>query len=68
MFEEWVTEVPFIISPRISFEVSARTLGGLMALGYEIGIILKRKTTVHSDGILSIKTDTIEKLGQLPSK
>ena len=63
MFEEWVTEVPFVISPRISFEVSSRILGGLMALGYEIGPILKRKTIVHSDGVLSIKQDTIEKLG-----
>lgn len=34
-----------------------------MALGYEIGPILKRKSIVHSDGVLSIKQDTIEKLG-----
>ena len=27
MFEEWVTEGPFVISPRISFEVR-RELGG----------------------------------------
>eukprot|EP00210_Caulerpa_lentillifera_P003903 g3728.t2 len=64
MFEEWVTEVPFVISPRISFEVSVRILGGLMALGYEIGPILKRRSIVVSDGNLSIKLDTIEKLGK----
>ncbi|PNW74224.1 hypothetical protein CHLRE_13g590300v5 [Chlamydomonas reinhardtii] len=28
MFEEWVSEGPFIISPRISFEVGVRILGG----------------------------------------
>ncbi|KAG2492795.1 hypothetical protein HYH03_008955 [Edaphochlamys debaryana] len=46
MFEEWVSEGPFIISPRISFEVSVRILGGLMALGYEIGTIMKRTSTI----------------------
>lgn len=66
MFEEWMTEVPYIISPRVTFEVSARILGGLMALGYEIGPILKRKSIVHSDGVLSVKQDTIEKLGTHP--
>ncbi|KAL6177939.1 hypothetical protein ACLB2K_049460 [Fragaria x ananassa] len=28
MFEEWVSDSPFIISPRITFEVSVRLLGG----------------------------------------
>lgn len=63
MFEECVTEGPFMISPRISFEVSVRILGGLMALGYEIGTIVKRKTvTIASDDVV-IKFDDIEKLG-----
>ncbi|KXZ47707.1 hypothetical protein GPECTOR_33g589 [Gonium pectorale] len=48
MFEEWVSEGPFIISPRISFEVGVRILGGLMALGYEIGTIMKRTSTILS--------------------
>ncbi|GLI71290.1 hypothetical protein VaNZ11_016424 [Volvox africanus] len=48
MFEEWVSEGPFIISPRISFEVSVRILGGLMALGYEIGTIMKRTSIILS--------------------
>ncbi|KAF4357804.1 hypothetical protein F8388_024415 [Cannabis sativa] len=41
MFEEWVTDNPFVISPRITFEVSVRLLGGLMALGYTIATILR---------------------------
>ncbi|GIL79958.1 hypothetical protein Vretimale_12820 [Volvox reticuliferus] len=48
MFEEWVSEGPFIISPRIAFEVSVRILGGLMALGYEIGTIMKRTSVILS--------------------
>ncbi|KAG2443289.1 hypothetical protein HYH02_009359 [Chlamydomonas schloesseri] len=50
MFEEWVSEGPFIISPRISFEVGVRILGGLMALGYEIGTIMKRTSTILALG------------------
>ncbi|GMH38094.1 hypothetical protein BSKO_05978 [Bryopsis sp. KO-2023] len=63
MFEECVTEGPFIISPRISFEVSVRILGGLMALGYEIGTIVKRKTVTIASKAVVIKFDDIDKLG-----
>lgn len=41
MFEEWVADNPFIISPNIAFE-DVRMLGGLMALGYTITTMLKR--------------------------
>ncbi|KAK9800247.1 hypothetical protein WJX73_005883 [Symbiochloris irregularis] len=64
MFEEWVVEGPFIITPRISFEVSVRILGGLMALGYEIGSIMKRTSTVFSDGQVCVKLDSIEGMKQ----
>ena len=106
MFEEWVTDGPFIISPRITFEVlssgcvtvtftaslftsmplrmmhlmsctsghtlegsfaqqvSVRILGGLMALGYEIGTIMKRTSIVYSDDCLTIKLDDIEGMGR----
>merc|ERR1719313_954785 len=64
MFEEWVTDGPFIISPGISFEVSVKILGGLMALGYDIFIILKRKSVQFTNpdrpGELVVKLDTIE--------
>lgn len=39
----------FIISPRVTFEVPVRILGGLMALGYEIGTIMRRKSEIFSD-------------------
>lgn len=64
MFEEWVTEGPFVISPRIAFEVSVRVLGGLMALGYEIGTIMKRTSTSYHNEEVSVKFDDIEGLGQ----
>lgn len=39
----------FIISPRVTFEVPVRILGGLMALGYEIGSIMRRTSEVYVD-------------------
>eukprot|EP00249_Psilotum_nudum_P020088 c27558_g1_i1 orf=338-2395(-) len=62
MFEEWVTDNPFIISPRITFGASVRLLGGLMALGYTIATILKRISRVFSDEKLCIKADKLEQL------
>ncbi|XP_010936720.1 inorganic pyrophosphatase TTM2 [Elaeis guineensis] len=64
MFEEWVTDNPFIISPRITFEVSVRLLGGLMALGYSIAAILKRSSHVFSDDRVTVKIDWLEQLNR----
>ncbi|XP_017440471.1 inorganic pyrophosphatase TTM1 isoform X2 [Vigna angularis] len=64
MFEEWVTDSPFIISPRITFEVSVRLLGGLMALGYTIASILKRSSHIFRDDKVTIKTDWLEQLNR----
>lgn len=64
MFEEWVTDPPFIISPRITFEVSVRLLGGLMALGYTIAAILKRSSHIFSDDRVCVKTDWLEQLNR----
>ncbi|TYG90454.1 hypothetical protein ES288_A12G183400v1 [Gossypium darwinii] len=64
MFEEWVTDIPFVISPRITFEVSVRLLGGLMALGYTISAILKRNSHVFSDDSVCVKIDWLEQLNR----
>ncbi|XP_038680251.1 inorganic pyrophosphatase TTM1-like isoform X2 [Tripterygium wilfordii] len=64
MFEEWVTDSPFIISPRITFEVSVRLLGGLMALGYAIASILKRRSHIFTDDRVCVKTDWLEQLNR----
>ncbi|GAB2297106.1 Inorganic pyrophosphatase ttm2 [Dionaea muscipula] len=64
MFEECVTDIPFIISPRITFEVSVRLLGGLMALGYTIAAILKQNSHVFSDDKVTIKIDWLEQLNR----
>lgn len=65
MFEEWVTDIPFVISPRITFEVSVRLLGGLMALGYTIATILKRSSHVFCDDRgVCVKIDWLEQLNR----
>lgn len=64
MFEEWVSDSPFIISPRITFEVSVRLLGGLMALGYTIATILKRSSHAFSDALVCVKIDWLEQLNR----
>ena len=47
-------------APVWPLQVSVRILGGLMALGYEIGTMLKRSSSVFSDEQLTIKLDDIE--------
>lgn len=53
-----------MISPRITFEVSVRLLGGLMALGYTIAAILKRSSHVVSDDRVCVKIDWLEQLNR----
>ncbi|KAF6166738.1 hypothetical protein GIB67_005614 [Kingdonia uniflora] len=62
--EEWVTDSPFIISSRISFEVSVRLLGGLLALGYTIAAILKRNNHAFFDDKVCVKIDLLEQLNR----
>lgn len=57
-----MTDDPFVISPRITFAVSVRLLGGLMALGYTIATILKRSSHVLSDDRVCVKLDWLEQL------
>ncbi|KAG9155563.1 hypothetical protein Leryth_009980 [Lithospermum erythrorhizon] len=64
MFEEWVTDPPFVMSPRITFEVSVRLLGGLMALGYTIAAILKRSSHVFWDERVCVKVDWLVQLNR----
>ncbi|QDZ25294.1 uridine kinase [Chloropicon primus] len=64
MFEEWVKEGDFIISPGISFEVSVRILGGLLALGYSIYLIMQRHTVKMGNDEFQIKLDAVEGLGR----
>ena len=62
LIQEMVIDNPFIIYPQMSFEVTVRLLGGLMALGYTITTILKRTSHGFLDNRLCIKIDKLEQL------
>ena len=68
IFEETMSDGPFIISPSISFEVSVRILGGLMALGYSIGAMIKRECVAMAFSVqgstVEVKLDNVEGLGE----
>lgn len=63
MFAEYVVDEPFIVSPRVSFEVPVRILGGLMALGYTIGSLMSRVSFRVVARDVCVKWDRLEKLG-----
>mmetsp|Transcript_3424 Transcript_3424/g.8521 ORF Transcript_3424/g.8521 Transcript_3424/m.8521 type:complete len:699 (+) Transcript_3424:98-2194(+) len=63
MFEEWVKEGDFVISPGISFEVNVRILGGLLALGYSIYLIMQRKSVTVGNEKIQLKWDNVVGLG-----
>lgn len=64
MFEEYVLDGPFLVSPRIKFEVSVRILGGLMALGYDMWCVMRRRSKLFTDGRLQIKRVDISGMGR----
>ena len=65
-FSESLKEDEFIIAPTMDFQVNVKILGGLMALGYSIAVIIHRRSIVlggHEE--LSVTLDTLE--GTSPS-
>lgn len=43
-------------------QVSVRVMGGLMALGYKMKVVMKRSSIVFTNAIYTIKLDTLEGL------
>ncbi|KAL3688676.1 hypothetical protein R1sor_014985 [Riccia sorocarpa] len=52
----------FIIKPRVEFEVGKTTLGGLLALGYQVAISFKRQSSIIDNGKVLISTEIIDDL------
>jgi len=65
LFSEDLKEGNFIISPRVDFTINRNILGGLMAVGYQIGAIIHRQSTIYRESKerLSISLDSLEELG-----
>ncbi|OMO99658.1 Uridine kinase [Corchorus olitorius] len=62
--DQRIVDKNFIIRPKAEFEVGRMTLGGLLALGYNVVVSYKRASTSVSIGSLSLSSETIDTLGE----
>ncbi|XWS69332.1 hypothetical protein CRYUN_Cryun04dG0170100 [Craigia yunnanensis] len=62
--DQRIVDKNFIIRPKAEFEVGRMTLGGLLALGYNVVVSYKRASTAVSIGSLSLSFETIDTLGE----
>ncbi|KAJ4841292.1 hypothetical protein Tsubulata_030569 [Turnera subulata] len=62
--DQRIVDKSFIIRPKAEFEVGKMTLGGLLALGYNVVVSYKRASTSVTYGNLSISLETIDSLGE----
>ncbi|KAJ4709753.1 Uridine-cytidine kinase C [Melia azedarach] len=62
--DQRIVDKNFIIRPKAEFEVGRMTLGGLLALGYNVVVSYKRASTSVTIGNLSLSLETIDTLGE----
>ncbi|XP_011038639.1 PREDICTED: uncharacterized protein LOC105135462 isoform X3 [Populus euphratica] len=62
--DQRIVDKNFIIRPKAEFEVGRMTLGGLLALGYNVVVSYKRVSSSVSNGNLSLSLETIDTLGE----
>ncbi|XVE92030.1 hypothetical protein REPUB_Repub01dG0062100 [Reevesia pubescens] len=62
--DQRIVDKNFIIRPKAEFEVGRMTLGGLLALGYNVVVSYKRASTAVRIGSLSLSFETIDTLGE----
>lgn len=62
--DQRIVDKNFIIRPKAEFEVGRMTLGGLLALGYNVVVSYKRASTSVIEGSFSISLETIDTLGE----
>ncbi|KAJ6890957.1 hypothetical protein NC651_024463 [Populus alba x Populus x berolinensis] len=62
--DQRIVDKNFIIRPKAEFEVGRMTLGGLLALGYNVVASYKRASSSVRNGNLSLSLETIDTLGE----
>nr|XP_009604004.1 uncharacterized protein LOC104098876 isoform X3 [Nicotiana tomentosiformis] len=62
--DQRIVDKNFIIRPKAEFEVGRMTLGGLLALGYNVVVSYKRASTSVIEGSFSNSLETIDTLGE----
>ncbi|KAI5075251.1 hypothetical protein GOP47_0009327 [Adiantum capillus-veneris] len=60
--DQRIVDKQFIIKPRVEFEVGKETLGGLLALGYQVAVSYKRESECFDNGSISICIETVDDL------
>ncbi|KAG6556327.1 hypothetical protein Mapa_002270 [Marchantia paleacea] len=60
--DQRIVDKHFIIKPRVEFEVGKTTLGGLLALGYQVAVSYKRESTIIDNGKVLISIEVIDDL------
>ncbi|XP_024019377.1 uncharacterized protein LOC21405714 isoform X2 [Morus notabilis] len=60
--DQRIVDKNFIIRPKAEFEVGRMTLGGLLALGYNVVVSYKRASTSINNGTVSMSLETIDTL------
>ena len=63
-FSEDIREGKYIISPRVDFSVTVRTMSGLMSLGYNVGAVITRSSTKFQNGVVIVSLDEIQQLSR----
>ncbi|XP_061355605.1 uncharacterized protein LOC133300127 isoform X1 [Gastrolobium bilobum] len=58
--DQRIVDKNFIIRPKAEFEVGRMTLGGLLALGYNVVVSYKRASTTVNNGKVSVSFETID--------
>ncbi|KAK4792068.1 hypothetical protein SAY86_022503 [Trapa natans] len=62
--DQRIVDKHFIIRPKAEFEVGRMTLGGLLALGYNVVVSYKRASTCLINGSLSLSHERIDSLNE----
>nr|ATB19705.1 putative P-loop containing nucleoside triphosphate hydrolases superfamily protein [Hesperocyparis bakeri] len=62
--DQRIVDKNFIIRPKVEFEVGKTTLGGLLALGYQVVASFKRESTIIDNGKVLVSLESIDNLGQ----
>lgn len=62
--DQRIVDKNYIIRPKVEFEVGKTTLGGLLALGYQVVASFKRECTTIDNGKVLLSLESIDSLGQ----
>ncbi|XP_024535400.1 uncharacterized protein LOC9637193 isoform X2 [Selaginella moellendorffii] len=60
--DQRIVDKNFVIKPKVEFEVGKTTLGGLLALGYQVAVSYKRDSAIMDNGKVAISLESLDDL------